>query len=67
VLCSDGLSNQVSAEEMGRLARGNAQPEDICKALIEEAMHTGAPDNVTVVVARMRTPDAEHDRMAVAG
>jgi PPM family protein phosphatase len=67
VLCSDGLSNQVSAEEMGRLARGNAQPEDICKALIEEAMHTGAPDNVTVVVARMRTPDAEHDRVAVAG
>jgi PPM family protein phosphatase len=58
VLCSDGLSNQVSPEEIGRIVRGTAQPEDICTSLIEEAMHTGAPDNVTVVVARVRATDA---------
>ena len=60
VLCSDGLSNQVSAEEIGRITRGAGRPEDICNALIEEAMHTGAPDNVTVVAARLRAPDEEY-------
>jgi serine/threonine protein phosphatase PrpC len=55
VLCSDGLSNQVSPEEIARIARGSGRPQEICAALIEEAMHTGAPDNVTVIAARMRT------------
>jgi protein phosphatase len=57
VLCSDGLSNQVSAEDIARITRGAGRPEEICGALIEEAMHTGAPDNVTVVAARLRTPE----------
>jgi protein phosphatase len=61
VLCSDGLSNQVSPDEIGRIVRGTAQPEDICNALIEEAMHTGAPDNVTVVVARLRATSDQSD------
>jgi PPM family protein phosphatase len=64
VLCSDGLSNQVSAEDIGRITRGAGRPEEICEALIEEAMHTGAPDNVTVVAARLRTPEADQVRAA---
>jgi protein phosphatase len=55
VLCSDGLSNQVSPEEIARVTRGSGRPQEICSALIEEALHTGAPDNVTVVTARLRT------------
>ncbi|MFL5595369.1 MAG: PP2C family protein-serine/threonine phosphatase [Gemmatimonadaceae bacterium] len=64
VLCSDGLSNQVSAEEIGRITRAAGRPEDICKALVEEAMHTGAPDNVTVIAGRLRTPDADRKEAA---
>jgi serine/threonine protein phosphatase PrpC len=64
VLCSDGLSNQVSAEEIGRITRGAGKPQDICEALVEEAMHTGAPDNVTVVAARLRTVEADQRRAA---
>ena len=67
VLCSDGLSNQVSADEIGRITRGAGRPEDICNALIEEAMHTGAPDNVTVVAARLRNPDEEYRRNTNGG
>ncbi|MEX2109774.1 MAG: Stp1/IreP family PP2C-type Ser/Thr phosphatase [Gemmatimonadaceae bacterium] len=59
VLCSDGLSNQVSADEIGRITRGSGQPSEICETLIEEAMHTGAPDNITVVAARLRSQEAE--------
>lgn len=60
VVCSDGLSNQVSAEEIGRITRNGGRPEEICHALVEEAMHTGAPDNVTVVTARLRTPEQDY-------
>jgi serine/threonine protein phosphatase PrpC len=67
VLCSDGLSNQVSPEDMVRITRGSAKPEEICEALIEEAMHTGAPDNVTVITARLRTPEADQVRAAAGG
>jgi PPM family protein phosphatase len=62
VLCSDGLSNQVSAEDIGRLTHVGGRPMEVCAALLEEAMHTGAPDNVTVVTARLRSP--ESDRLA---
>jgi len=64
VLCSDGLSNQVSAEDIGRITRGAGKPAEICEALIEEALHTGAPDNVTVVAARLRTVESGQRRGA---
>jgi protein phosphatase len=67
ILCSDGLSNQVSAEEIARIARGVGRPEEICEALVEEAMHTGAPDNVTVVTARLRSPEANYRRTVNGG
>ena len=67
VLCSDGLSNQVSAEEIGRIARGSRRPEEICEALIEEALQTGAPDNVTVVVARVRSQEDELEQTSASG
>ena len=59
VLCSDGLSNQVSSDEIGRITRGSGLPSEICESLVEEAMHTGAPDNVTVIAARLRSQEAE--------
>ncbi|MDP9202621.1 MAG: protein phosphatase 2C domain-containing protein [Gemmatimonadota bacterium] len=60
VLCSDGLSNQVSSEEIGRITRDAGRPMEICEALVEEAMHTGAPDNVTVIAARLRAPESDY-------
>ncbi len=66
VLCSDGLCNQVSSEEIGRIARGARRPREVCERLIEEAMQTGAPDNVTVVAARVRSPEADY-REAASG
>jgi len=67
VLCSDGLSNQVSNDEIARITRGHSRPEEICGALVEEALHTGAPDNVTVVTARLRTAEAAYRRTANGG
>jgi protein phosphatase len=51
VLCSDGLSGQVADEEIGLFA-GQLEPGDATAALVGLALVRGAPDNVTVIVAR---------------
>jgi protein phosphatase len=56
VLCSDGLSNQMTAKEISEMSAGNSDLEGLCQALISRALDTGAPDNVTVVVGRYQIP-----------
>lgn len=51
VLCSDGLSGQMADEEIGLLA-AEFEPREAAAALVGLALVRGAPDNVTVVVAR---------------
>ncbi|MEI6255440.1 MAG: protein phosphatase 2C domain-containing protein [Planctomycetota bacterium] len=57
LLCSDGLSGQVSDEEIGLLA-GQLEPPAATAALIGLSLVRGAPDNVTVVVARAGEEEA---------
>lgn len=52
VLCTDGLSNQVSDEEIGAVVR-ELSPERAAKLLIHLANIRGGPDNSTVIVARV--------------
>lgn len=51
VLCSDGLSGQVADEEIGMLAAA-LPPKAAAEALLGLALVRGAPDNVTLIVAR---------------
>ena len=57
LLCSDGLSGQVADEEIGLLA-AELEPQEAVTALIGLALVRGAPDNVTVVVARTGEEEA---------
>ncbi len=50
VLCSDGLFRVVSEPEIASCASHDV--ESACTALIEMAIARGAPDNVTVLLAR---------------
>lgn len=50
LLCSDGLSNIVSDQEMLYEAIHGGEPADCCRRLLEIAMSRGAPDNVTAVL-----------------
>jgi protein phosphatase len=61
VLCSDGLSNQMSASEIAETAARNADLEALCDALVHRAIETGAPDNVTVVVGRYKMPATDNN------
>lgn len=51
LLCSDGLSGQVTDEEIGLVA-AELEPREAADALIGLALVRGAPDNVTIVIAR---------------
>lgn len=52
VLCSDGLSNQMTAQEIAAMSSKQDDLEALAESLIQRALDTGAPDNVTVVVGR---------------
>ena len=52
VVCSDGLSGQVSAEEIAAAVTENKDLVDACGALIDLANERGGPDNITAIIAR---------------
>jgi protein phosphatase len=51
LLCSDGLSGQVSDHEIGAVA-STLPPEEACRFLVDLANLRGGPDNITVVIVR---------------
>ena len=52
LLCSDGLSGQVSKDEMARGVTEERDLVSVCKRLIDRANENGGPDNITVIAAR---------------
>lgn len=56
LLCSDGLSGQLRATELGDAARAAADLDVLCDALVDRANETGGPDNITVIAARFDGP-----------
>lgn len=51
LLCSDGLYNEVPEDSIRR--KLGLAPEEAVRRLIDEALHNGGRDNVTVVVVRL--------------
>lgn len=54
VLCSDGLSDKVSADEIGMVAT-TRRPAEACRHLVELANERGGDDNITVIVLAVRS------------
>jgi PPM family protein phosphatase len=52
VLCSDGLSGQVTKDDIGTVVSEEEDLTSACKRLIDIANGNGGPDNITVIVAR---------------
>lgn len=51
VLCSDGLTDMVSEEEINEICKGATCTQDCTERLVEKALEYGGIDNVTVIVA----------------
>jgi protein phosphatase len=58
LLCSDGLHGLVSEGEIAMIA-GDRAPGETCDELIAMARERGAPDNITVMVARVTSAQAQ--------
>ena len=58
LLCSDGLSGCVADEEMLTIVESAQDLQSAAAALVARARQSGAPDNVTTVLARVVGPGA---------
>lgn len=52
LLCSDGLTRHVPAEEMAAIVRQQSDPSAACQALVALANQRGGEDNISVIVAQ---------------
>src|SRR6266404_101775 len=52
VICSDGLSNKVTSDELREAAGETEDLTEACRKLIATANDRGGEDNITVVIAR---------------
>ncbi len=50
LLCSDGLSNELTDGEILRAVTGSADAGSACRELIRQTLERGAPDNVTAAI-----------------
>lgn len=57
ILCSDGLSNKVTNEEMRHAIQTSLNLMVACRLLVEIANERGGEDNITVIIARFDDSD----------
>ena len=53
LLCSDGLINQMTDQEICQEIQAGGTPREICQRLVKRTLDSGAPDNVTVVLFQL--------------
>ncbi|HUR99309.1 MAG TPA: protein phosphatase 2C domain-containing protein [Pyrinomonadaceae bacterium] len=69
LLCSDGLSNKVTAANMQKHVVENLEKlEQACAELVKEANENGGEDNITVILAkltgdRLKAPEADEVKL----
>jgi serine/threonine protein phosphatase PrpC len=51
LLCTDGLHGPVSDDRIAEIVSRHSDPDGACGALVDAALASGGPDNVTVVAA----------------
>jgi serine/threonine protein phosphatase PrpC len=67
LLCSDGLSNMVSDQEISEIVSQNKSAEVIVQELVELSKQRGAPDNVTAVLLKIGPARGCRGQTSIAG
>jgi PPM family protein phosphatase len=55
-LCTDGLTEMVDEPTILKVLRETKAAQPACQSLIDHALVAGGVDNVTVVLARLKSP-----------
>ncbi len=63
IICSDGLSGELTDGEIADILAGAASPRDTAQALVDAANAHGGRDNVTVVVVDAISVSRAHDEV----
>lgn len=59
LLCSDGLTNVVSSDEIATILGGIPDAEQAAMALVDRANQLGGPDNITATIIHLEAADRE--------
>jgi protein phosphatase len=54
LLCTDGLTNHLSDDDIRDVLAASSSARGACRALVRQAVRRGGSDNVTVVVGRLK-------------
>lgn len=60
LVCSDGLTNELSDDELAAVLRSEPDPQAAADRLVREALEAGGHDNVAVVVVDERRGGTQH-------
>jgi serine/threonine protein phosphatase PrpC len=55
LLCSDGLNNMLTDEQILAISQTHASPVKACKMMVEAAKFSGGKDNITAIIVQMDT------------
>lgn len=56
LICSDGLTDLVSDQQISETLNGSESSQQKCESLVDLALQKGGKDNITVVLAHYRIP-----------
>lgn len=59
MICSDGLSGELTDDEIGRILGAGRNAQDTVDWLIHQSLRAGGRDNVTVVVVDVQQQDVQ--------
>jgi protein phosphatase len=60
LLCSDGLTDMVSEEQIAAILQEENDPQCACERLVSKANEQGGKDNITVIVAHIKETEPTH-------
>ncbi|MFC7402984.1 PP2C family protein-serine/threonine phosphatase [Citricoccus sp. GCM10030269] len=63
MVCSDGLTSEVTDQEIRKELAENHSPQDAVDVLIRRALDGGGRDNITVIVVDVEDTEAEDERV----
>ncbi|MET4061601.1 serine/threonine protein phosphatase PrpC [Arthrobacter sp. UYP6] len=57
LVCSDGLTGEVSDGQLQQILASEANPQDACASMVQAALRSGGRDNITVLVVDVEGAD----------